>query len=143
MFLGVSRHTLDAKGRLSIPAKFRDGLKDAQFALTPGLHENLHIYPAKTWETITEELATASPFDLEAAELKGEFFGAGEMGKLDGASRVLIPQHLRDFAGLDKEVVIVGANDHLQVWSAARYDQRTRPSMQELFRNVEARRSQS
>lgn len=133
MFLGVSRHTLDVKGRLSIPAKFREPLSEAQFAITPGLHENLHIYPAKSWEKITANLSAASPFDLEAAEIKGELFGMGEMGKLDAAGRVLIPQHLREEAGLDKEVVIVGAHDHLQVWSAKRYERRERKSIQELF----------
>jgi MraZ protein len=143
MFLGTSRHTLDAKGRVSIPAKFRDPLKASEFAITPGLHENLHIYPADTWRKMTEELSETSPFDLAVADLKGDFFGMGEMAKLDGAGRVLIPQNLRELVGLKGDVVIVGAQDHLQVWSADLYDKRERRSMQELFANVAARRQEA
>jgi MraZ protein len=143
MFFGTSRHTLDAKGRLSIPAKFREPLKGGDFAITPGLHDNLHIYPADSWRKMTEELAETSPFDLDVADLKGDFFGMAEMAKLDGAGRVLIPQNLREISKLKVEVVIRGAQDHLEVWSADVYDKRQTRPIQELFASVAARRQET
>lgn len=147
MLTGSSRNTLDAKGRLAIPAKWRSVIEadkegdDTFVWITPGLEDNLHVYPRSTWLKLAAELSTFSPFDADASRVKADFFGRAERVKVDKARRVLVPEQLREAAGIDKEVVIVGGFDLLYLWSAERYDKRTPSSTSELFGAVQKTRS--
>lgn len=145
MLTGSSRNTLDAKGRLAVPAKWRDFIaadkegEDVHVWVAPGMEDNLHIYPRRTWLRLAAEMDKFSPFDADAARLRADFFGRAEMVKMDKAGRVLIPEELRSKARIDKDVVIVGAYDQLYVWSAERYHARKPASTAELFSALQSR----
>lgn len=116
MFMGEYRHTLDDKGRLIIPAKFREELGPS-FVITRGLDHCLFVYPQMEWRQLEEKLRTL-PFTRADARAFTRFFfsGATEVG-LDKQGRVAIPNNLRQFAQLEKECVIIGVSTRLEIWS--------------------------
>ena len=116
MFMGEYNHTIDAKGRLIIPAKFR-GLLGEEFILTRGLDGCLSIYPMDEWKTFEEKLR-ALPLTNKNARTFSRFFVAGAtMCELDKQGRILVPQTLREFAGLEKDVVLTGNLNRIEVGS--------------------------
>ena len=120
MFMGEYNHTIDAKGRLIIPAKFRETLGE-EFILTKGLDGCLSIYPMDEWESFEEKLK-ALPLTDKNARAFLRFFVAGATScELDRQGRILIPSALREFAGLEKEVVLTGNLTRIEVWSKERW----------------------
>ena len=120
MFMGEYNHTIDAKGRLIIPAKFRETLGE-EFILTRGLDGCLSIYPMDEWESFEEKLK-ALPLTDKNARAFLRFFVAGATScELDRQGRILIPSALREFAGLEKEVVLTGNLTRIEVWSKERW----------------------
>ena len=120
MFMGEYNHTIDAKGRLIIPAKFRELLGE-EFILTKGLDGCLSIYPMKEWEAFEEKLRSL-PLTNKNARTFSRFFVAGATScELDKMGRILVPQTLREFAGLDKDVVLTGNLNRIEVWSKERW----------------------
>lgn len=116
MFMGEYNHIIDAKGRLIIPAKFRELLGE-EFVLTKGLDGCLFIYPMDEWEAFEEKLR-ALPLTNKNARAFSRFFVAGAtMCELDKQGRILLPATLREFAGLDKEVVLTGMLNRIEIWS--------------------------
>ena len=116
MFFGEYEHTIDDKHRLTLPAKFRDALKGG-VVLTRGLDDCLDVYARRDWETLVEgRLAPLDPFSKEARDLKRFFFSAASDTDLDGQGRVLVPPALARHASLDRDVVIAGVHDHLEIW---------------------------
>ena len=104
MFMGEYNHTIDAKGRLIIPSKFRELLGE-EFVLTKGLDGCLSIYPMDEWKAFEEKLK-ALPLTNKSARAFSRFFVAGAtMCELDKQGRILVPATLREFAGLEKDVV--------------------------------------
>lgn len=120
MFLGEYEHTLDEKGRLTIPAKFRTPLGD-RFVMTRGLEQSLVLYPLDEWEQLAEKLK-ALPFTRADARAFTRFFfsGAQEM-ELDRQGRVLIPPNLRTFAGIERSCVVIGVMNRVEVWETERW----------------------
>lgn len=105
MFMGEYNHTIDAKGRLIIPSKFRELLGE-EFVLTKGLDGCLSIYPMDEWNAFEEKLR-ALPLTNKNARTFTRFFVAGATNcELDKQGRILVPQTLREFAGLEKDVVL-------------------------------------
>ena len=116
MFMGEYNHTIDAKGRLIIPAKFREPLGE-EFVLTRGLDGCLYIYPMDEWEAFEEKLR-ALPLTNKDARAFSRFFVAGATTcELDKQGRILVPATLREFAGLNKDVVLTGNLTRIEVWS--------------------------
>ena len=111
---GTYEHSIDAKGRLFIPAKLREEL-GVTFYLAMGVDECLAIYPQETWNRFTEKFASL-PMSQSAA-MRPLFANASKC-ELDSQGRIVIPQKLRKYAGLDKDVVILGVNDRAEIWSA-------------------------
>ena len=110
MFMGEYNHIIDAKGRLIIPARFRELLGE-EFILTKGLDGCLSIYPMDAWEAFETKLR-ALPLTNKNARTFTRFFVAGATNcELDRQGRILVPQTLREFAGLEKEVVLTGNLD--------------------------------
>lgn len=119
-FHGESDHKLDDKGRVIIPVKYREALAAGWF-LTRGLDGCLWLFPIETWGRVSTELETTQLTRRDARTLDRLLY-TGTEGKLDKQGRILIPQHLRDHAGLDdKSVVIVGVKNRLELWSPARW----------------------
>ncbi len=119
MFYGEYRHTMDAKGRLFIPVKLRENLGD-KFMLSRGLDKCVFIYPMDEWREFTEKL-DALPLAKER-RIRRYFYSGAYESVLDGQGRVILSQMHRDFAGLEKEVVVVGNRTHLEVWDARAWD---------------------
>ena len=121
MFMGEYNHTIDAKGRLIIPAKFRELLGE-EFILTRGLDGCVWIYPMNEWESFEESLK-ALPLNVnKQARTFARFFVAGATnGELDKQGRVLVPGNLREFAGLEKDVVLAGNLSRIELWSKEKW----------------------
>ena len=122
MFMGEYNHTIDAKGRLIIPARFRELLGE-EFILTKGLDGCLSIYPMDAWEAFETKLR-ALPLTNKNARTFTRFFVAGATNcELDKQGRILVPQTLREFAGLEKEVVLTGNLDRIEIWSKEKWNE--------------------
>jgi len=118
MFLGEFYHNLDEKGRLTVPAKYRELLVVDGAYITHGFDPNLMVLPMPFFEMIAHTIRKLSLTDPEARLLRRIFFSGASLLEVDKAGRILIPQNLRKFAGLENEVVITGVGDHFEIWSA-------------------------
>jgi len=117
MFMGEYQHTIDSKGRLIMPAKFREELGES-FVLTRGLDNCLFVYPLPEWAALEKKLK-ALPFTRSDARAFTRFFFSGATEcELDKQGRVLIPNNLREHAKLQKDVVIIGVSSRVEIWSA-------------------------
>ena len=122
MFMGEYNHVIDAKGRLIIPARFRELLGE-EFIMTRGLDGCLSVYPMDEWETFEKKLR-ALPLTNKNARTFTRFFVAGATNcELDRQGRVLVPQPLREFAGLEKEVVLTGNLNRIEIWSKEKWSE--------------------
>ena len=118
MFTGEFQHTLDAKGRVIMPSRLRDGLGE-RFVITRGLDHCLFVYPVAEWTRLEQKLSQ-QPFTKSDARAFNRFFFSGAMEvESDKQGRVLIPQYLRDYAGIEKEVMVIGVADGLEIWNEA------------------------
>lgn len=116
VFMGEYQHTIDSKGRLIIPAKFRDAL-GAQFVVTRGLDKCLFVYPQSEWKQIEEKLKSL-PFTKSDARAFTRFFFSGAIEcELDKQGRANIPSNLREYSKLTKDCVVIGVSNRVEIWS--------------------------
>jgi len=125
MFRGSSVHTLDPKGRIIIPARFRcvveaEGGKDLIFTRMDG---GLYVYTEREWILIEDKMDKQSVTTEAMRRFRRVFFGGAEPCQMDRQGRVLIPATLREYAGLDKEVSLIGQNKHFEIWSPEKYEE--------------------
>lgn len=121
MFMGEYTHAIDDKGRLTIPARFREALAPGA-VLTRGYERYLMLYTAEAFAALTARARTLTPTDPNhRALLRLAFSGASE-AEPDKQGRVLIPPFLREYAGLEGECVVVGVGDYIEIWSKAGWD---------------------
>ncbi len=123
MFLGEFIHTIDDKGRLTLPAKFRPALMEGVI-VTRGLDGCLFIFTLSQFKVIAERAANFPLTHAEGREFARMLFSGAADVEVDRVGRILLPQVLRDFAGLDKEVVVVGVNTRIEVWNPGAWKQR-------------------
>lgn len=124
MFMGEYQHTIDTKGRMIIPAKFRDGLGE-QFVLTRGLDQCLFGYPMSEWKQIEEKLK-ALPLTKKDARAFTRFFFSGAVEcELDKQGRINIASNLLQYAKLEKECVVIGVSNRIELWSKSIWEQYT------------------
>lgn len=122
MLIGEYEHSLDAKGRLIMPAKFREDIGE-KFIITKGLDGCLFAYSTEEWKKFEEKLSTL-PISNKDARAFTRFFFAGAMDcELDKQGRFLISSNLRQFAGFEKDVVIVGMNSRIEIWSKEKWQE--------------------
>ncbi len=121
MFQGAAALSLDAKGRLAIPARHRDALTASagELVVTAHPHRCLLIYPAEAWQPIRDKVLAGSSLEPRSAMLKRLLVGFAREERLDGAGRVLVAPELRQFAELEKSVWLVGQGSHFELWSDA------------------------
>ena len=117
MFLGTHTPRLDEKGRLFLPAKFRDELSEG-LVLTRGQERCLYVWPTSEFARMTEQLRQAPVTNKAARDYLRMLFAGASDEKPDKQGRITIPQMLRDYAGLDKDCVVIGANTRLEIWDA-------------------------
>ena len=118
MFTGEFQHTLDGKGRVIIPSRLRDGLGD-RFVITRGLDQCLFVYPSSEWVRLEQKLKQL-PFTKKDSRAFSRLFFSGAMEvEADKQGRILIPQNLREYAGIEKDVMFIGVSNRVEVWSEA------------------------
>ncbi len=121
MFLGEYQHSLDVKGRITIPAKFRELLGD-KFVVTKGLENCIFLYPLMEWETIENKLRTL-PFTRADVRSFARFFfsGASEL-EVDKQGRTVLPLNLREYAAIDKDLIIIGVGSRAEIWAVESWE---------------------
>jgi len=120
MFRGATSLSLDAKGRLAVPAKHRDALQTqcaGNLVLTAHPHRCLLLYPQPAWEPIQSKLMALSSFDKQSSAMQRLLVGFAEDVAMDSAGRMLISPTLREFAGLEKQVMLVGQGSRFELWN--------------------------
>lgn len=120
MFMGEYHHTIDDKGRLTIPAKIRYEL-GANFVVTRGLDNCLFIYPSDEWSKVIDKYKEL-PNTKDARKFMRFFLSGATVSDFDKQGRVNISSPLINYASLEKDCVIIGVNDHLEVWSKNNWD---------------------
>lgn len=121
MFMGEYNHTIDTKGRLIIPSKFRETLGE-EFVVTKGLDGCLFVYDNNEWKAFEEKLKSLPLTNKEARQFVRFFLAGAALAQVDKQGRILIPTVLREFAGLEKDVVLVGVASRVEIWSQERWE---------------------
>jgi len=138
MFMGEFQHSIDDKGRVIIPAKFREGLGD-KFVATKGLDNCLFLYPQAEWENLEQKLK-ALPFTKADARAFVRFFFSGATEcETDRQGRILIPGNLRGYAKLERDVVVIGVSSRVEIWSKEewnRYSQEAEQSYEQIAEKI-------
>lgn len=123
MLIGEYLHTMDAKGRLILPAKFRSELGEC-FIITKGFDGCLYGYSIEEWKTIEEKIKTLPLVTgKDARNFTRFFFSSAIECEIDSQGRILISQNLREFANLKKEIVIIGVSSRIEIWSKEKWDE--------------------
>ncbi len=124
MFRGQFPHTIDVKGRVSVPSKFRDVLKDKydERLIITNFDGCLIAYPFSEWQILEKKAANLSMLKKEAAQFLRFFYSGAAECWVDKLGRILIPQVLRDYAKLEKDIVLVGVAKRIEIWNKARWD---------------------
>jgi MraZ protein len=118
MFYGEHEHTLDDKHRLTLPARFRHSLAGG-VVLSRGIERNIDVYPSDTWHENMARIAELDSLSREAREMKRFVFAGAAVAELDRQGRVLLPLHLAEHAGIERDVVVAGVHDHVEIWDRA------------------------
>lgn len=127
VFRGVNALTLDAKGRVAMPAKYRERLHahcDGQLVVTVDRDHCLLVYPLPVWEEIERKLVRLPSFDVQARRLQRLLIGHATECELDGSGRILLPPPLREFAGLERRVVLIGQGNKFELWNEQTWSER-------------------
>ena len=122
MFLGQFVHSFDDKSRLTVPSKYRESLSGGAYVVQ-GLDKNLWVLTSSAFETIFQRLMAMNLMDPAARSLRRLILGNASQLELDSAGRILIPQVLRELAGLENEAVLVGQGDYFEVWSPVNWNE--------------------
>ena len=117
MFIGEHRHTIDEKGRLQIPAKWRSKLAAEGAVITKGFDGSLKLYPLPVWEEMAAKLAALPQSQPEARAYARQVLAGAVDVELDKLGRIVLPHYLRTYGNLVKPVVLAGLHDHVEVWS--------------------------
>jgi len=125
LFRGVNTLNLDDKGRMAIPARYREPLQDAcdsQLVITVDRDRCLLIYPLPEWEVIEQKLAKLPNLNKNARMMQRMLIGHATEMELDSAARILVPPALREFAGMEKKVVLIGQGKKFELWDEQRWN---------------------
>lgn len=126
MFIGEFIHAVDVKGRLSMPAKFREDLGEA-FYVTKGLDQCLFVFPKDEWAVFEDKLKALPLTNKNARAFVRMFFAGASECSFDKQGRILIPQSLREHALMDKEAVVIGVGQRIEIWSTTAWEAYNNP----------------
>jgi MraZ protein len=132
MFLGQYRHTIDSKGRLIVPARFRDNLNEGGF-ITQGFDRNLMVLTSQAFESITRRVNELSLTDETARQLRRLIYATADRVEVDKTGRIRIPQFLLEIARFQSDAVVVGVGAYFEIWSPEAWD-----SQEELLQDPDA-----
>ena len=119
--MGEYQHKMDNKGRVIIPASFRDELSE-KFVVTRGLDNCLFVYPMQEWSILEEKLNSLPITSKDSRTFVRFFFSGATECQLDKQGRISLPSNLRDYADLDKQIVIIGLSNRIELWAKAKWD---------------------
>ncbi|TYA13702.1 division/cell wall cluster transcriptional repressor MraZ [Paenibacillus faecis] len=122
MFMGEFQHSIDEKGRMIIPAKFRD-LLGTSFVVTRGLDQCLFVYPLQEWEVLEQKLKALPLMKSDARAFTRFFFSGATECEWDKQGRVNLPANLRQYAKLEKDCVVLGVSNRVEIWSKDTWEQ--------------------
>ena len=125
MFTGEYRHAVDDKGRLAVPSRFRTQLVGS-VVVARWLDSCLAIFPIEAWDELAAKVGSLPLTDPNARLLQRQLFAGAFETELDRQGRVLVPQGLRTFAGLDGDALVLGSRDHAEIWAPARWEEYSR-----------------
>lgn len=120
MFLGEFEHSIDDKGRVAVPARFREELGEGM-VLTRGFDACLQAFPRHVWQQLSQKVSSLSLGSPEARNLRRILFSNAAEVEVDRQGRILVPQNLREYAGLAEQVVITGMDTYFELWAADRW----------------------
>jgi len=136
VFLGEVEHKIDEKGRVMLPAQFRRDLREG-VVLTPGVESCITAYPLAEWKKIAAALTGGSVTHNKLRKLNRAIFATASKVVLDGQGRVVLPLVLREYAGIEDEVVIVGANSYFELWNRAQWEAEKADSQDQAWQIIE------
>ena len=123
-FLGEFEATLDSKGRFLLPAGFKRQIPEGEstrFVINRGFEKCLSLYTMQSWQPLYDQISTLNDFDPKVREFRRYFLNGATIVEPDAAGRLLLPQSLKDYAGLDKDIVLAAAVNKLEIWDAVQY----------------------
>ena len=123
-FIGEFDHTLDEKNRIMLPSKFRDAIPKAErksLVLSHGFEKCLFLFPKGFFDASSSRLPPSPFTSLEARELQRLFFASSEECEMDKQGRILLSEKMRSYAAIDRDVVVIGVSDRIEIWDRARW----------------------
>lgn len=136
--MGEFQHSVDEKGRLIMPAKFREAL-GLSFVVTKGLDNCLFVYPKSEWQQLEAKLKTLPLTNASARQFVRFFFSGANECELDKQGRVLLPPNLREYAKLERDCVVIGVSNRVEIWSKTEwesYSQKADESFEEIAQQI-------
>jgi MraZ protein len=137
MFYGEYGYKIDEKGRVPIPPRFRNALKDG-VVLTPGAEKCLTVYTVIEWKKLSATLTGSALTRSKMRKLSRALFATAFSTRIDGQGRIPIPAPLREHAGMIDEVVIAGANNYLEIWDKALWEEEKKESQEQAWQIIES-----
>jgi MraZ protein len=125
-FLGEYEATLDSKGRFLLPAGLKRQIPEGEstrFVINRGFEKCLSLYPMQSWQPLYDQISTLNDFDPKVREFRRYFLNGATIVEPDAAGRLLIPQNLKDYAGLGKDLVLAAAVNKIEIWDKEKYQQ--------------------
>lgn len=138
MFLGEYAHSVDEKGRMIVPARFRTEL-GANFVVTRGLDHCLFVYPAAEWQALSDKLKALPLTKGDARSFARFLFSGASECELDKQGRILLPTSLREYAYIDKDVMVIGVSSRVEIWAGAewrKYSAAAEADYEEIAENI-------
>jgi MraZ protein len=138
-FIGEYEATLDTKGRFLLPAGFKKQIPEGaseHFIINRGFEKYLSLYPMKSWEPIFSNISALNQFDPKNRQFIRNFLNGATQVELDSANRLLLPKNLMDYAGLEKDIVLVSSVDRIEIWDSIAYKQFFENFSPEAFSNL-------
>ncbi len=121
MFIGEYQHTIDAKGRLIVPVKFRDGLGE-QFVVTKGLDNCLFAYTLEEWKVFEDKVKNLPLSNKDARKFVRFFFSGATVCEIDNQGRINLPQNLREYANIVKDIISIGVSNRIEIWDKLNWE---------------------
>ena len=137
MFFGEFEYRIDDKGRVPIPPKFRRELRDG-VVLTPGIEKCITVYPLAEWRKLAATLTTGPITPSKLRKLNRAIFATAFSMPMDGQGRVTLPMPLRQYAGIEDEVIVAGANNYLELWNKEQWESEKAISQEEAWQIIES-----
>jgi MraZ protein len=138
VFFGEFEYKIDQKGRVPIPPKFRRELKKEELVLTQGVEKCITAYPLSEWKKIANTLTSGSVTRSKLRRLNRAIFASAFSTNIDGQGRIALPVPLRQYARIEDEVIVTGANNYLELWNKEEWELEKAISQQQAWQDIES-----